>query len=964
MPLQESFLESRDDPYVSRRQQICNVACDVIVRGGRSAPTLLPSMIVGGFGVGSVMASLRLALAIAQNGTKEQHAKLAMSGILVPISDLLRSALSNGDIYKFSSSLALVRFCGPYVAAGQGGGLESVRDAIRVATNVLTLPVNPTASVKEMETQETLKSECISALEALSRNASLWSSISTDALPSIVRYLHSTTAGGAASVNPRAEATKCAALRAVLQIVQVPSHAVSAAGAGIVDPLGRLLSAGDSSNAEDDVPMLALEVLHVIAANQQARRKAQFLERGLVRSICAALGKAATDTPKQPTDSRADVTFLGLEIIMSVLSDVDGDMPMAQLLQAPTSVAFLDSVASETRFVRALCSTLLLKTKMKLPRHDADTSGESELSIPKLYGPPLLLVPEKCGGYESTHEAAEALLFTTSVFACAIDSQRSDLFWTTFLLQNAPGKSDVTECLQTSAAMAAHFLSLLAVDHKSFIPKDSQKQEDFLSITRPLVRHRLLEILKDAIAELSGEEVYGPSADPYVTSLLVGFNVPHICLSLWRDPALLDLAFDLIKTIVEQDPDEVLHLFVEGKAAIMSLFDLLNLDSAFEGSSNVGEIRRFLASVLGQLGETGLLSEAVEKYDVRSSAIAALAAACLSEEERQPDEDEDMTSNRLSTVLMRCLVDLITVKGESGKEEGKNIRLAPAEAAAIAKNLGKKICHMVLSRFLERSRLQQYEMDDDEDIMDAPDVAMLCAIAQHEEALLTLRSIGGLHALSLVAAEGNVSALVALKKACSGDANVLLEGDTYLSMMNLISSSEHDAAWRAASPTWRKLESSAFELLGSLCVGSAKGRNAVSAADSCEGCVSRAVEIVTALAGISKSPEIVEEEEEDEGQQQRWKQPMMTARKKTMKMKSRNWMLLLLLHHSAQLPLSSPSLKMMRKSSNSVLPLAVSCRPCLPQKWQKRLCAETQTASKLSHNSQLPPLPRSSSSPV
>jgi len=147
--------------------------------------------------------------------------------------------------------------------------------------------------------------------------------------------------------------------------------------------------------------------------------------------------------------------------------------------------------------------------------------------------------------------------------------------------------------------------------------------------------------------------------------------------------------------------------------------------------------------------------------------------------------------------------------------------------------------------------------------MDAPDVAMLCAIAQHEEALLTLRSIGGLHALSLVAAEGNVSALVALKKACSGDANVLLEGDTYLSMMNLISSSEHDAAWRAASPTWRKLESSAFELLGSLCVGSAKGRNAVSAADSCEGCVSRAVEIVTALAGISKSPEIVEEEEEE-----------------------------------------------------------------------------------------------------
>ena len=427
---------------MSRRQQICNVACDVVVRGGHGAPTLLPSMIVGGFGVGSVMASLRLALAIAQNGTKEQHAKLAMSGILVPISDLLRSALSTGDIYKFSSSLALVRFCGPYVAAGQGGGLEAVRDAIRVATNVLTLPVNPHATIKEMETQETLKSECISALEALSRNASLWSSISTDALPSIVRFLHSTTAGGAASANPRAETTKCAALRAVLQIVQVPSHTVSAAGAGIVEPLGRLLAADDSSHPtspDDHVPMLALKVLHVIAANPQARHKAQFLECGLVRAVCAALGKAAASAPNQPSDSRVEATVLGLDIIMSVLADVYGDMPMAHLLQAPTSIAFLDSIASETQFVRALCATLLMRTNMQIPRHDADASGESGWPIPKLYGPPLLLISEKCGGYDNTHDAAEALLFMTAVFACAIESQRSDLFWSTVLLQNLPG---------------------------------------------------------------------------------------------------------------------------------------------------------------------------------------------------------------------------------------------------------------------------------------------------------------------------------------------------------------------------------------------------------------------------------------------------------------------------------------------------------------------------------------------
>jgi hypothetical protein len=144
-------------------------------------------------------------------------------------------------------------------------------------------------------------------------------------------------------------------------------------------------------------------------------------------------------------------------------------------------------------------------------------------------------------------------------------------------------------------------------------------------------------------------------------------------------------------------------------------------------------------------------------------------------------------------------------------------------------------------------------MDEDENILDAPDVAMLCAIAQHDESLKILRSIGGLHALSLIAAEGEVSALVALKKACNGDADVLLEGDTYLAMMSLISSKDHDAATKKESPTWRALESSAFDLLSSLCSGSAKGRNVVAMASNCDSCVQRAVDIVTSLVIVREA---------------------------------------------------------------------------------------------------------------
>jgi hypothetical protein len=839
----ERFLTARDDQYVARRSEICKVACDVVVRGARSGPALLPTMLVGGFGEMCVVASLRLALAIAQNGTKDQHAKLATSGILVPISDSLRAALSDGDLFKFSAALALVRFCGPHVAAGQGGGLESVRDAIRVATDVLTLPLNPDASYDQMERQESLKAECIAALESLSRNASLWSSISTEALPSIARYLDFSSTGPG---NVKTQATRAAALRAILQIVQVPSHAVAAADAGIAEALGSIMKSHEYGSGEDEVPILALEVLHALTTNDQARIRTRFLESGLVRAICAALGKATMTKAKKATDGRADLTFLGFEILHRILGDVDSEGRTQQTLQSPRAITLLDAVASEPDFIQAMCSTLLLKTAMKLPRYDDEDNHGLTLDVPKLYGSPFILVQEKCAFYKDTHEASAAFLFAVSVFACAIESQGSDDFWNTVMLQDLPVKTDADERLQACATLSAHFLALTTVEYGAFVPIDHYKKQDYINLTRPLVRHRLLEILKGSMEYLSGDTPYGNEGDPYMISLLVSFNVPHLCLSLWKDPALLDLAFDILKQIVEQVPNEVLHLFVEGKPALTSLFDLLNINSAVETSKNIGEIRQFLAYILGQLVEKGLLNEAVERFDVRSSAISALASACLSEHERPVDEEENIMSNRLSTVLMHCLVDLCSVSDKAMKE-GKRIQLSPNEASAIAKNLGRKICQMVLARFLERARLQQYEMDDDDEIMNAPDVAMLCAVAQHDEALQFLRSIGGLHALSLVAAEGETLAMMALRRACRDNAEILLEGDCFKGLMSLLASNTGASTFR--DHVRHGLETGAFELLFRLCE-SAKGRKAVTEAEHCEACLKRAIQIIAVLAGI------------------------------------------------------------------------------------------------------------------
>jgi len=858
----DAMLAMRADAFESRRKEVCKVACDVVIRGGRSGPALLPTILVGGFGEGSVTASLRLALAIAQNGSEEQHSKLALSGLLVPVSDLLRASLARGDLYKFSAALALVRFCGPYVAAGTRGGVQSVRDAIRVATNVLTLPINPDASVEQIETQESLKSECINALESLSKNAALWSAISKDALPSIVAYLHSSCETGISKIS--LPETRSSALRAVLQIVQVPSHAVSAAEAGLAEPLGRMLKSNNALHArgqevDENMQTLGMEVLHVLVARPESRRYCKLLQSDTLQAVCSAIGFSATVQVDFQSDTMGHLVLLGLEILLFTLGDVEtsGKGDAAVMLQSPAAIAFLDSVASEGRFVRSLCSTLVTKTGMKIKPHDNGEGYDDAIDVPDLYGAPLMLVNEKCGGMENTHDAAAAILFASSVFACAIESHKAEAFWKYALLQDLHRVKEVSECIRTSSTFCAIYLRLMTEDFVGFVPKSDSGKRDYETLTRPLVRYRILEALKLSLDELTTESVLGHSEiDRYMLSLLVHFNVPHLCLSVWKDPALLELSYGLIKKMVEADPDEVLHLFVESKEAIMSLFDLLNIDRSTEALVKVDEIQRFLATTLEKLAQSGMLTDAVEKFDVRSSAIAALATACLSEEEQVADDEEELTSNRLASGLMQTLVELCAVQHPDG--EKRSIALSAGEAEAIAISLGEKICKMVISRFLERAKLQQYEIEEDENIMDAPDVSMLCAIAQHDVALQALRSVGGLHAIAMIAGEGEIAAVLALQKGCMEDPSLLLEADTYASILSLFSPAK---VGRHENSVRFKVETAAFELLSQLCMTSAMGRVAVAGAHDFQNSFNRALEIIS---DVISSDDIDDTEEPNE----------------------------------------------------------------------------------------------------
>lgn len=55
-------------------------------------------MVVGSFGEGSVLPALRLALFIVKNGRPAIQPRLAQCGILVPVSDLMKTSLKS----KFS----------------------------------------------------------------------------------------------------------------------------------------------------------------------------------------------------------------------------------------------------------------------------------------------------------------------------------------------------------------------------------------------------------------------------------------------------------------------------------------------------------------------------------------------------------------------------------------------------------------------------------------------------------------------------------------------------------------------------------------------------------------------------------------------------------------------------------------------------------------------------------------------
>lgn len=99
----KKILLSEKDVFSCQFEDICTSTCDVVSKG-----SFLPSALVGAYGEGIVMPTLRLLSTIAENGSaKVIFQQIVRSGVLLPVTDMLRDAMVGKEL-KFMSNSPIV----------------------------------------------------------------------------------------------------------------------------------------------------------------------------------------------------------------------------------------------------------------------------------------------------------------------------------------------------------------------------------------------------------------------------------------------------------------------------------------------------------------------------------------------------------------------------------------------------------------------------------------------------------------------------------------------------------------------------------------------------------------------------------------------------------------------------------------------------------------------------------------
>jgi len=842
-------------------------------------------MLVGVYGEDSIFPAIRLAHALALHGKNEVRAKL--SSTLIPLCDILRQALigkfnvpndqskfvfkiwtkfntflhfnlQDGDRYLFTSTIALVRYCGPYATSENGSRelLQALSLAIKTLASVVSVNENGYGTGIELDTLRYLKENCIFTLEALSFNQGFWSTLASNTFGPIADFLCANDEWDEEDIHRRK--ILFSALSIVQNVIALPSNVVVACQAGLAKPISRIVcgkkditysidkSTRDGrrralqkekdrreSKIEYDVKFVSLNLLHSLASNKEARQCGHgLIDCGVIRAACFALGGCtdgadANQTPQVPNT----ITKLGLEIIHFMLSDlkipnVDNN---GLLIWSEDSKKFVDQVARQSRFLRSLCATMLLSwndSGYTQPGNSITESVHSEIA--PLYGSPLVTYDGDCAGYTDSTEASVSLLFSIAALCSSSDASYSEDFWDTFLMKEDRNLVNAGSVKETSVTACAVFLSILMDEDEGYcVPQNESHEQFYFSHSLPTVRKRLLGGLCSSFSDVFSSNTPSTSEDGMsALAALKKYQVPSMCIALCVTPSLVEPSFHLIQGMTSSYPDEILPHMIKDELTLRAALQMLTYHSEEDESGSEAQIRLLFAKIICVSATKGILGPAIERFDLRNKAIAALSAAC------KIGEDE---------IPQYCLRALVTIFSSS---KG-TLQLSSKEAMKIAKILGGIISSMVLDRFAVRANEPHINSPTNHSLEEEPEVELLCSLASYKEALSELCNVGGLEAISLVSSDGVPSAILAMHEVAKDDPSVILDIEGHISVMDVLNSDSFDQNSSAVGDykKFRKTKVS-FEFLAVLCKSSIIGRKAVADAQSCSSCIQTACDII------------------------------------------------------------------------------------------------------------------------
>ena len=750
--------------------------------------------------------------------------------------------------------------------------LNALHFAIKTLASVLSVTDTGYDHDVQYEKLRFLKESCIFTLEALSTNKALWTSIATDAFGPITEYLSANDCWNEEDSHKRK--ILCSLINTVKNVITLPSHTVAACNAGIASPLARLVCGKcdieddidkrtregrrkalqkerirRENKIEFDVKTFSLEVLHNLASNKEARMCGNgLISAGAIAAACFSLGgntEMADASSFQDSQRSSYTTKIGLEILYFILCDLESPTMGNDntLLWSAQSKLFVDKIARQSRFIRALCATMLLSSKDlgyglnsepgSLISYQSPTDDKF-VEIAPLYGPPLITYDDHCAGYPDSIEASIAILFSIASLCSSVDASFSEAFWDSFLIREHRALINDGSKKEASVTACSVFLSILMDDEEGIcVPQDPEKEQLFLSYSLPLVRERLLHGLCSSFSDaFNSDELSVSEDDAAMLAILKKFSVQSMCMTLCgTSPSFIEPAFHLIKGMTSSFPDEILPDMVKDETSLRAALDMLNYQNDEDENGSGAQIRLLFAKIICASATKGILGPSLERFKLRSRAIASLSAACK------------MGSLDTSHYCLQSLV--ISFKGK--------LQLSPVEARTLAKSLGGIISSMVLELFARRTNEQtsNYATMNEESMEKSPEVILLCTLASFKEALSELCHVGGLEAISLVSSDGVPSAILAMHEVVKDDPNVIIDIEGHISVMDVLnadSEKKYPAGCNMENVKRFRKSKVSFEFLTALCKSSTLGRKAISSSSSCSSCIATASNIIRSLS--------------------------------------------------------------------------------------------------------------------